>query len=439
MVRGVLIHKIDRSARNLKDWADLGELIDHGIEVHFVNETLDMQSRGGRLSADIQAVIASDYIRNLREETKKGLYGRLKQGFYPLRAPIGYLDNGAAKPKTIDPLKGPLIQKLFELYASGEWTLFTLKDELYRRGLRNHTGGKVTRTGLHTILRNRFYTGVIYIRASRQTFEGNHEALVSKRLFEQVQDVLHGRAGKGPKNHNFLFRKWIRCAQCGYVLTGELQKGHVYYRCHTRTCPGSIVTETSVDATVLQMLKVLEFSDSERKQLDIRMAELNADWIRERGRDVQAITLAIEQISQRLSRATDAYLDGALDRDMFEERKAALIQERRALIDKRASYEANKTSVAAELKKIFELAGDACSLYKSAPVDKKREVLGLVTSNCIVASKKVDISWQIPFRQIAEREKDDDGAPSKDRLRTFNRWFDQLVEFLIQRPEIDFA
>lgn len=106
---GVVIHKIDRSARNLKDWADLGELIDQGIEVHFANESLDLNSRGGRLSADIQAVVAADYIRNLREEAKKGIYGRLKQGFYPMRAPIGYLDNGAAKPKTIDPVRGPLV------------------------------------------------------------------------------------------------------------------------------------------------------------------------------------------------------------------------------------------------------------------------------------------------------------------------------------------
>ena len=50
---GVIIHKIDRSARNLKDWADLGELIDAGIVVHFANESLDLHSRGGRLSADI--------------------------------------------------------------------------------------------------------------------------------------------------------------------------------------------------------------------------------------------------------------------------------------------------------------------------------------------------------------------------------------------------
>src|SRR5438093_12461010 len=56
--QGVIIHKIDRSARNLKDWAELGELIDKGIKVLFTNDSLDLTSRGGRLSADIQAVVA---------------------------------------------------------------------------------------------------------------------------------------------------------------------------------------------------------------------------------------------------------------------------------------------------------------------------------------------------------------------------------------------
>src|SRR5215469_12752860 len=101
---GVIMHKIDRSARNLKDWADLGELIDSGVEVYFANESLDLRSRGGRLAADIQAVVASDYIRNLREETKKGFYGRLKQGLYPRQAPIGYLNRGSGKPKEPDPV-----------------------------------------------------------------------------------------------------------------------------------------------------------------------------------------------------------------------------------------------------------------------------------------------------------------------------------------------
>src|ERR1039458_5293588 len=53
--QGVIIHKIDRSARNLKDWADLGELVDTGVELHFANESLDLKTRGGRLSADIRS------------------------------------------------------------------------------------------------------------------------------------------------------------------------------------------------------------------------------------------------------------------------------------------------------------------------------------------------------------------------------------------------
>src|SRR5438128_1560096 len=145
---GVIIHKIDRSARNLKDWADLGELIDQGVEVQFVNESLDLNSRGGRLSADIQAVVAADYIRNLREETRKGFYGRIKQGLYPLPAPLGYLDRGKGKTKELDPAKAVLVKKTFELYATGKYSLDVLADEIFRLGLCNRAGKKITRNGL---------------------------------------------------------------------------------------------------------------------------------------------------------------------------------------------------------------------------------------------------------------------------------------------------
>jgi hypothetical protein len=59
--RGIILHKLDRGARNLRDWAAIGELSDQGVEIHFVNESLDLHSRGGRLSADIQAVVAADW------------------------------------------------------------------------------------------------------------------------------------------------------------------------------------------------------------------------------------------------------------------------------------------------------------------------------------------------------------------------------------------
>ena len=139
----MIIHKIDRSARNLRDWADLGELIDRGVEVHFANESLDLHSRGGRLSADIQAVVAADYIRNLREETIKGFWGRLKQGLFPMPAPLGYVNNGAGKPKTLDPKTAPLVRKAFDLYSTGRYNLSASVPELNRLGLRRRGGNQL--------------------------------------------------------------------------------------------------------------------------------------------------------------------------------------------------------------------------------------------------------------------------------------------------------
>ena len=431
---GVIIHKIDRSARNLRDWADLGELIDQGIEVHFANEALDLHSRGGRLSADIQAVVASDFIRNLREETKKGIYGRLKQGFYPLRAPIGYLDNGAAKAKTIDPEKGPLVRQGLELYATGQWSIPTLVDELYRRGLRNHAGGRVTRTGLHTILRNPFYTGIIRIRATNQTFAGNHESLISKRTFDRIQDILHGRVGTRTKVHDFLYRRFVKCGSCGYSLIGELQKGNVYYRCHTKTCPTTTIREDKITAFASDQLKRLEFTAYERRFLQQRIAQLKESWIADREQHLQALRVKVQQVTERLSRLTDAYLDQAVERDLFEERKAALLQDRRSLEDTLSSYQSNRLSVPEELEKFLELAGGAYSLYRSATIEKRRRLLRTITSNCTIQAKTLDFTYATPFREVAAREKSDDGAPSKEIHRTLGSFLNRVSAILAECP-----
>src|ERR1051326_4906670 len=232
---GVVIHKIDRSARNLKDWADLGDLIDAGVVVHFANESLDMNSRGGRLSADIQAVVAADYIRNLREEAKKGFYGRLKQGVYPRPAPLGYQDQGAGKPKATHPVEAPLVRKAFELYGSGLYNLRRLVAEMYTLGLRTKAGKRVGMSIMLRMLHNPFYTGLIKIRKTGETFPGAHAPIVPLGLFSHVQVTLAGKVNRRVHKYAHLFRQMFTCSHCNRCLIGERQKGRVYYRCHARS------------------------------------------------------------------------------------------------------------------------------------------------------------------------------------------------------------
>src|SRR5260370_32834402 len=205
--QGVIIHKIDRSMRNQQDWADVGKLVDAGVEIHFATENVDLKTVAGRLSADIQAVVAMHYSRNLREEVKKGLYGRLKQGFYPFRAPIGYVNQGTANVNAADPVKAPLIQEAFRLYSSGNFSLPDLTQQMFRKGLRNRNGGPVTINRFATILKNPFYIGLMKIERNGQTFPGIHQPLIATDIFEKTQDVLAGKSPHRAKSHRFTYTR----------------------------------------------------------------------------------------------------------------------------------------------------------------------------------------------------------------------------------------
>ena len=341
--------------------------------------------------------------------------------------PIWYLDNGGGKPKTIDPVRGPLIRKAFELYAGGKFTILPLVDELYRMGLRNLAGTRVTRNGLSTILNNPFYMGLIRIQKTSQVYAGNHEPLISKRLFDDVQDMLAGRFNARIYAHDFLFRRYITCKGCEYSLIGELQKGHVYYRCHTKSCPMKGIREEAVATVVEQSLRELQFTDAEKNYLAARIQALKANWLQEKEKQLGNLNVKFQQVSEHLSRLTDAFLDGTIEKEIYEERKTSLLFEKRAIEDRLNDLKSNKTSIPEEVQKFIELAGDAYSLYKTPITEKKRRLLKTVTSNCSVDEENLDFAFAIPFREVAQREKSIDGRPSKVTHRTLDALLDSLA------------
>lgn len=428
---GVIIHKIDRSARNLKDWADLGEMIDRGIEVHFVNESLDLHTRGGRLSADIQAVVAADFIRNLKEETKKGFYGRFKQGLYPLPAPLGYINMGKGKPKEPDPRRAPLVKKAFELYGSGRYNLDTLADEMFSLGLRNRKGKKMTRNGLSVMLNNPFYIGLLRVKSTGETFQGAHKPIVRIALFKKVQDVLKGKSNSKAVKHDFLFRRLLSCTHCGYSLIGEMHKGHIYYRCHTSGCPATCVREDIIEETVEEKLKHFQLEEFEKKYFNQKMAWLK-DTRAEKDLDqVKSMELNINQLQDRLNRLTDAYIDRMIDKETFEQRKAVLLIEKKSLEEKLDEIKTKTGIIVDELSKFLELAGSAYVSYKMGFTEEKRDFLKIATSNRLVDEKNIELKLKFPFQELENRRFYTYGSPERDRPRTdyLDVLFDKLYEY----------
>lgn len=399
---GVILHKIDRGARNLWDWARIQDLIERSVEVHFAHESVDLKSRGGRLSADIQAVVAADYIRNLRDEVKKGLVGRLKQGFWPWGAPIGYLDRGAAQAKAIDPEKGPFVVLAFELFASGTFTLDTLRIELWKRGFRSRTGRGLSLAQLARMLRNSFYVGLTVHRSTGEVYQGAHSPLISKALFDRAQDILDGRVSARPAKHVLLYRRLVRCRYCHKTLIGEVKKGHTYYRCHTKSCRTKTLREEAISSAIDGALAQLELTREDFEHIAPLISETTGRFQQARLARQQEAKLRLEGIETRLARLMDGYLDGAVDKETFQERNAAL------LLDRKGQREL------LELEDVafppFNHTIDKClELLKMLPVSKKllsddeiRSALKVLTSNLSAIGKNVVVELRDPFRHLGD-------------------------------------
>lgn len=433
---GLIVHKIDRSARNFADWAKIGELADTGIDIHFASESLDFRSRGGRLAADIQAVVAADYIRNLKEETRKGINGRLKQGLYPFRAPIGYVDNGGGQPKTLDPVRAPLVKQAFKFYASRRYSLRSLLTELQRQGLTNRSGGRLSLCGLETMLANPFYTGIIHIKRTGQTYQGSHERLISPRTFQTVQDVRAGRCGPKITRHDHTYRGLFRCGLCEGPMVPELQKQrYVYYRCQRRGCATTTVREEAIQKAIDDCLLNAQLTEEDGHAFE---AGLEAWLAPEQAKETAAsIALRRANLADRVDRLTDALVDRLIDKDAFSERRQRLALEEANLEEELSEIE-KKGEKADQARTVIELAKTLQQSHRLADRADKREIVELTTSNRRVVGKNVYLEPCDWILKVKNTGSDLSGAPAPDGDRTFSSVLSRVsaIAKLIELPKL---
>lgn len=432
---GVIIHKIDRSARNLIDWGKLLALADSGLEIHFASESLDLNSRGGRLSADIQAVVATDYIRNLRDETIKGIYGRLRQGYYPFPAALGYADNGAGKPKTPDPIKGPLVREAFSLYSTGNWGLEALADHMNSRGLSNRNNGTLTASTLSTIFHNPFYQGQLKIKKNGQTFMGKHAPLVTKELFDKVQSVLQGKNIIKRNGHFFLFRRLVKCAGCQRSFIPERQKGHVYYRCQTRGCRRGTLREEVLEKQLTAFLTKLKFTDTEYELLKHEIAKECDRSEVEAELQQKELHLKLDKSKKRSSRLADGFMDGILDNQTYAQKKEELELEEREINLRLMRLSKDPNAMQEDILTSLELANSAYLSYKTANDTEKHDLVRTLVSNFTIEGEKVLLEPNLPFSIVADRNNLESGGPHRDKPRTISFLLSEVLKFFGESGE----
>jgi site-specific DNA recombinase len=294
-IRALLVEKTDRLYRNLKDWVTVDEL---DLEMHFPKEgvVLSRESRSSeKFMHGIKVLMAKNYIDNLSEEARKGMQEKAEQGIWPTKTPLGYRNISGPEGKKIivtDPAVAPVIAKLFELYASGHYSVREATVKVRELGLvHRKSGTKVPVSTVNAILRNRLYCGQFVWNS--KLYKGCHEAIVSVELWERVQSVMDGRLAKKYRrmSRDFAFSGLIACNACGCAVVGEIKKErYVYYHCtgHADKCQGKPATcrrkyvrEEVLEKQFTELLGLLHFDEEVLEWVRDALHASHADQRRE--------------------------------------------------------------------------------------------------------------------------------------------------------------
>jgi site-specific DNA recombinase len=424
-IRAIIFEKVDRMTRNFYDLVEIYDLIEkHDKEIHFFKQGLiiDRNSKSSdKLNLDIQVVLARNYINNLGEEVKKGLKAKAEQGEFPQRAPWGYLNNKETHLIDIDPDYAPLIRRMFELYATGNYSLSTLRDKMINDGLVYKTSGnKPQKSVFEHILKNPLYYGAV--RWGGQVYNiGKHAPIIDKGLFETVQEMFHKKSKYTGNRRNFAFTGLLTCGTCGCSITAEMKKGrYIYYHCtgfKGGDCKKHYIPEEALKEKLGEVLKQIEIQDDKLEQIKEALRHSHKNTREYNDATITTLSAQKERIKKRLDQAYLDKLDGRITESFWQAKSKEWSDEIEILSIKINAHESSNVNYYENGVKILELAKKAYSLYKVASAEEKRKLIGIILSNCYLDGENLRPAYKKPFDLIREMADSKGKLPLVDMFR----------------------
>jgi DNA invertase Pin-like site-specific DNA recombinase len=408
----LLCEKVDRLTRNLKEAVVANDWLEADIkrQIHFVKQNLVINKDAksdDKFRWDIEIVLAKKYISNLSEEVKKGQKEKIAQGWLPSKPPIGHETIGEKGHKThiIDTEKSPFIKKAFEYYATGNHSLVSLREKLYEEGLRTRNGSKLSKSRLEDILRDPFYMGSIRWNDITYT-NGLHKPLISKELFEKVQFML--TRGKSPhyKRHTFQFSKMMECGECGGSISGEIQKGIIYYSCkHNRPCSQKGMSkETDLDTSLMGVFSF--FENITEKEADVIRDRIKADHKLEaeyKENTLKSLDLRYNALQRQLDILYNDRLSEKISQERWEGKQKEINEEQARIQNQITKLKSEETKYFELYINILDLARRAREIYERRSPEERRLLLSHIFSNLILKDKKADTVLKSSVEKIAKR------------------------------------
>ena len=421
---GIVCWHPDRLARNSVDGGRIIYLLDcgHLQTLKFPTFWADNTSQG-KFMLNIAFGQSKYYVDNLSENTKRGLRQKVRRGEYPSLAPVGYLNDPRNKSVVVDKKRASLIRKAFELYAQDNSRLEDISDFLAQQGITSRDNKNLKRDRISFILSNPFYVGLF--RYAGEIHEGKHQPVVSKKIFDKVQEILkqRGRPHHKTKNEPQAFCGLLKCGGCGMDVTAEYkvkrQKNgnehyYVYYHCTRKNkavkCKEPCIRQESLDQQISSLLQKFSLREDWAEDLLKMLEKDKSETAQSSAAFVQENRNKVVEIQTKLQRLLDGYLEQDIDREVYREEKAKLLSDKKSLEEQTTNFEQKRTGWIEPMAEWIKEARNLPKIARESNLFAKKvaakEIFG---SNLVLANREarlcapsgLESSGQIQWAAVA--------------------------------------
>jgi site-specific DNA recombinase len=403
---GIVAWHPDRLARNSVDGGRIIYLIDTGhiSALKFPTYWFETTPQG-KFMLSIAFGQSKYYVDNLSENIKRGIRQKLRNGVWPAYTPHGYVNDRNAKCIIPDPVHAPLIRKTFELYATGEYSLAELRKVINELGLVSRRGGKLSISNFHNILKNPLYHGTI--RWNGELYEGKHEPIISKKLFDECQAVLSRRSkAKKPTLKPYMYRGLFRCGECGCFITTETQKGHNYLRCTKRkkTCTQRYAREDAIASQIQAHIQKVAFTSDWTNWMIAENRKESEQSVQSAASHVKVLEDSIAGTDTKLDTLLDMAVNGTLSQEEYAAKKASLLATKTELKEKLTALSHERNNRFELTESFLKELNQAENIAAQGNLLEQRNFFKKIGSNPRLASRTLSVTLKKPFG-VATKQK----------------------------------
>lgn len=408
---GLLVAHVDRISRNSTEGSQITKLVEQGFLKEIRTPDRSYSDYIGLMYIGFEFIFAEHYSRALSVRVKEGIQTKLNKGEYPSFAPIGYVN----KQGMIYPDKNQigLIKTAYQLYATGDYSLKTLRELLYTKGFRTRSDEKLSKATLYKILTDPVYTGLI--KRSSTIYQGVHQPLIETYLYEQVQAVFKGLNRSKKQTLEFLYRPYLLCEACGCQMTASRKKGvYDYYYCTNGKGNCDQHLKYLNKARVQTILQGLTDSFALPEELANLSFEAYASGLMATTKLESSSTAILQNqiniMDKKINKLLDLFLDKKIGQEQFDLKNKKLKNELVVLKNQLKNQKLQNPEHTLELVEDFKNKAVSLSeMFKDGDDEVRSDLLkgllwNLKIKNGIIAS----VQYKKPFAYLQNLSKTDD-------------------------------